>query len=125
MVVYRVENEEGVGPYHSSWYYHSEIGYLHSNSKHPSIQTDKIIEGKIGRLSYDEYKKYFCGFKSLLQYKEWFSLRLRKLLKKHNFKLNIYKIDKRNVIQSDKQIVFKLSKAKFVKTIDLVTMEDI
>ena len=80
MVIYRIQDSEGVGPYRSE--YLNQWCYCgHNSSKHPTPQQEGL------RFS----NEWYCGFESMKQLRSWFSNgELRKL---HRMGLKINRIE--------------------------------
>lgn len=115
MLVYRVEYEDGIGPYQSrnrpreiireiAKYLH-EAYYDHDN--HQCI----IWEDVRGFES-----KHVCGFVSLSQFFYWFTKEMREFLYIGEAKLATYHVYEDNIIFGRFQIAFDKSKAKLIGT---------
>jgi len=88
--VWRVEDEQGRGPYKfgnsSKWGYDS---YSHTyDNGHPTIRMD-FKERDLSAVRFDDgdTPECICGFVSLAQYRKWFDENERKRLAKAGFKI--------------------------------------
>jgi hypothetical protein len=104
MIVFRIENEDGVGPYqkHSGKILFERMCEEHSDKNHPNYRDD-----------FDNYYYPFVfGFHSRQLYKTWFGGFIT-LMRTHGFKLSKYEIDPLKIIigKSGKQIIFRKSDA--------------
>ncbi len=115
MIIYRVENEEGKGPYHANL---PGISYLSYDHRPPSYTLEKWDV-----LEYDNMRKYHFGFPNLKALKEWFEEDFNRLAK-HGFWVNKYK-GKGNVFdKTDKQLVFNKEKSILLETITIEYVEE-
>lgn len=105
IIVYRVENYEGLGPYQGQSYGPlSKLCHKHNNSNYPCL-----VEDFYGTMpSWD----YVFGFQSYQHYKKWF-FGFIGLMRSHGFKLSKYEIESSKIIigKSGKQIIFQKSDA--------------
>lgn len=84
MLVYRVENDEGFGPYQYLWEYTYDILVSHDNESHPSPYVDWVDGG------WFKYRDdLFCGLISLEHLKKWFEGWLD-VLTEHGFQIVTY-----------------------------------
>jgi hypothetical protein len=107
--VWRVENDDGQGPYRKGnsdkWNYEE---YSHSASNgHPTASKD-FTENEMRRVSYylyqEEKSKALFGFTSIQQYKKWFNKSERKRIAEVGFKLHRKKASK--AIRSEFQCLY-------------------
>lgn len=108
IVLYRIEhNETELGVFKHNVNYikpqwnDDRLKALELRTKElPTPYTDKILK----KLKFN--KDYYCGFKSLRQYKYWFKNNESKILiNEYNFSL--YEITVKTALIGDKQIAFK------------------
>lgn len=102
MLVYRVEDSEGRGPYRK------RAGYVHEWSKdenghndynHPSPYQD-------GLPGMWDMESYICGFKSKAQLKAWFSEEELSNLEALGFSIKTFEVPKSDVKVGGKQVIF-------------------
>lgn len=108
MIVYRIENKEGKGPYQDQSYGPlSKLCWSHNNSNYPDLCQDFY-----GLVSFDYNFDFVFGFQSRQLYKSWFGGFIT-LMRSHGFKLSKYEIDPEKIIvgKSGKQIIFRKSDA--------------
>jgi hypothetical protein len=103
--VYRVERENGTGPYRSVTCY-SDFHREFDSGRHPLPSTDGID---------DPYGELF-GFPSKRLFRRWFNEQERERLAEHDFKLSVYSVPKEHVRRGSKQCVFKPENAKLMRT---------
>lgn len=114
VMIWRVENEYGSGPYHGRGnvredMYASFFRLAQASFRRPTIFTDRGLSGMFNR---QDYWKMSCGFKDIEEYQWWFRGQDVKLfLEKSGFKLVKYRCPSEFVIQSKRQLVFDKSKA--------------
>jgi hypothetical protein len=106
MIVYRVENKRGEGPYTrrrkvSDWLCDRHVDI----EKHPSLVEDGIYEWK---------RAHKCGFSSLKKLKAWFDKEELKALYEAKFDIVRYEVDKKDVLVGKKQVMFNRRKARRV-----------
>lgn len=71
MVIYRVENKDGIGIYKGGHYLNSGLNWNDGN--HPSIWANcGDISRFVSKLDYTEMKDYHVGCSSIDQLKHWF-----------------------------------------------------
>lgn len=112
VLIYRVEREDGEGPYYGK---HGLYLQLYIDGSKPVPNADDISI---------EYTIHRCAFNSLYQYKEWFNTRhSRQELNNHRFFIYEYEVDKKDIKEGKHQIVFKydisLRNGKRRNTIDM------
>ena len=106
MLVYRIENKRGQGPYCSNHKYQDWLCDRHSDiEKHPSPVEDGI---------YEWTKSHKCGFSSLKKLKAWFNTEELKALYAAKFDIVRYEVDKKDVLVGQKQVMFNRRKARRV-----------
>ncbi len=113
-LVYRVEDEYGVGPY-DGYIYRTGLEFLREHSTQNGHPASKFI-----RCNYS--RDYYCGFKSITQLKKWFNQNERSALHSHGLKLSVYKVSETKYKKDKKQVVFLRSRAKLV---DMKSLEEI
>ena len=110
-----------VGPYyngdtHSSYF---EIHGTPDYDRHPAPEdidtlTIKLMEKNFSRLS------DFCfGFSTVSQLEDWFNHDELNTLRDKSFKLSVYSVDCDDIIETDKQVLFKPDSASIIHRIDL------
>ena len=109
MLIYRIENKRGQGPYcskHKDQYLRCWLCDRHSDiEKHPSPDEDGIYEWK---------RVHKCGFSSLRKLKAWFNKEELKALYEAKFDIVRYEVDKKDVLVGQKQVMFNRRKARRV-----------
>lgn len=94
------------GPYGVSGIVNSyewDVCNRHSNNEtHPPVDFDK----KLNFCSKTMTNRFYCGFESIEQLKNWFNSRELNLLKSLDFVIREYKVPKKNIRFGDKQVVF-------------------
>lgn len=113
MNVYRVEKEDGEGPYF--WSASRWTRRTHSSmSGHPNPYDDEglkhwlnMIKSVNPELLEDYARKYSFGFKSMKDLEAWFNEDELKNLKKLGFNIVVYAVDIKNVIAGHKQVMFR------------------
>lgn len=113
MLVYRVETEDGKGPYrgmtgHPDPEFHYRLARNHSDYAHPAAEVDGIDVWKLDL-------SYACGFGSLEALYTWFGDAMYKL-ESVGFRLNIF--DAPDVEEGRNQLMFDRPKATKLKTYD-------
>jgi hypothetical protein len=113
MRIYRVENDEHLGPYIVTSFIRAWASSLHNDSKHPppwedfggsAFETDWKVGMKDARF----------GFATLGQFKCWFTVIERRKLRKLGFKLAIYEVEKSFAKRSACQALFDITKARLM-----------
>lgn len=108
MLVYRVEKENGEGPY-----VNTHIPHVSSHtSRHFDTHPNPYMEG----ISFTD--KDFCGFESVASLKAWFDT-CNEPLHSAGYSMSIYSVSKRKVKFGTYQLVFQRDKAKLRKRIPL------
>jgi len=121
MIVYRVENHKGYGPYDESLWNSNDLDCIrikykdmlwhHDRSRqHPATYLDGLRTGDTRR----------HGFASIEDYLAWFDLKWRLGMAMSGFALSTYDVPKVEVGRSGKQVVFKMKEAEFVKCQPLI-----
>lgn len=104
MIIYRIEHNDGIGPYFKQAGQWCEQN--HCNDFHPSPEMEGLP------LDYD----YYCGFKNKKSLTKWFNSKELKNLKELGFKLVKYKVHPKYVHVGKYQVIFNKKKAKlFIK----------
>ena len=109
MLIYRIENSKGIGPYHSKIIYSIESRDMFCWERCPGPIEDTIYEAN---------EEFYYGFKSMWQLRRWFNKQVRKEIVKHSyttdFYYSIYKVDPSHVKIGKKQVAFIKNKAKLI-----------
>lgn len=114
ITVYRVEDEEGIGPYKSSS--SSVVEYLRCHNlmwdTHPSILIDAGV--------YSD--NYYCGFRNHEQLLSWFDSKLG-ILHRHGFKVAAYRVPFTSVALglSGRQLAFIKEDAVLVRKMNILS----
>jgi len=114
MIVYRLEDANGCGPYYLTTKLADELDYAHSyleRSDHPVASRDCYWLPLKQLIRSDGYR---CAFTSVEQYRKWFKGYLTKL-KTAGYKLVSYRVAKRYVAFGAFQVMFIPTKAKKLK----------
>lgn len=113
ILIFRVENLYKNGPYSQG---PGPIEW--SDTKHP---TPGQVKEKVAKVfGWDELHKFYYGFRSLDELKNWFDLNDRRRLDYHHgFFVSVYEIPKRYCFFGNKQAMFLKSKAKFKYDLDI------
>ena len=107
MLVYRIEGENGMGPYWDSPI--REMGAKHSKgNSHPNPTEEDL----------DISSSFFCGFPTLDPMKVWFK-GWRSKMNKMGFRLKVYEIPHIHVQIGDKQLVFEKEFVREVKSLPI------
>lgn len=120
--VWRIENKYGAGPYNGhgninilvNAYFKRRLGLQSTkmDSSRPNVLDDPSLSGKFNHT-------WFCGFRTLAEYKLWFSSYVvRNLLKENGFFLALYMVNKENTVHSVQQSIFKRDNATLVGVYD-------
>lgn len=112
MLVLRVENPSGVGPYNGERW-NIELPYT---EWHVTPMKDKGID------RYPEPDE-FCGFTGMSQLKQWFAGYF-KGLHESDYRLSLYRCPKESVTIGEKQVIFNRSDAKKVREFSLSMFRD-
>ncbi len=106
MIVWRIENEQGQGPYHGVPSLYRAFN-CEANSMHPSPGTDGIKNYR------DD--EHVCGFISIGKMHDWFDRDYKKWLRKNEYLLAQYKAKPYNVKIGRKQCVFDKVRATLIE----------
>lgn len=119
ILVYRVEQADGTGPYWGKtrgfgWYYKTKCN--HNSLKRPTPQESS----KMIKQSKDfPISDYHFAFYSLSSLKAWFSKSDRKLLYEDEYQVSVYKVPKVSYIKIRKQCLFIKEDSEFIEKIDI------
>jgi hypothetical protein len=98
MIVYRVENKNGVGPYYGTDNWCEWQTRWHDSPSHPPPFLDGI----------DVYaKKDLCGFASFKKLRDWFESEELVELRKLGFRVRRIRVPRSKVKFGEKQVVFR------------------
>lgn len=105
MIVYRVENWKGEGPYRAGYRTTSldYLNYRESTYFHPLPYEDGI----------EHSNDHFFGFANFVAFYAWFGHTLRELSMNGCF-LCEYEVDDRYVIKGKRQLAFRKDRAKLI-----------
>jgi hypothetical protein len=117
MIVWRVQNSNGEGPYNAGLNISDELNAAHRNEEHPIPMNDGIPCMFYGEIYSDcGTPKYYCsGFRTKKELKVWFDGWLEKL-QNRGFSITKLKVPKKSVHLGKKQLTFLSSDAKSVST---------
>jgi hypothetical protein len=107
MYVFRVETENGEGPYTSDKYraIARPLGMKHTGCKlRPSPYTE----------DFSNFYNYHFGFSSIKLFREWFGDSWAEL-KKMGCRLKAYRIDAEHVMCGSKQVCFRKERATLIR----------
>lgn len=113
MRVFRVEDDDHLGPYRvqSKWYERFASRYENDFNRYPT----PAREGLEGIYFHDNAGDWLCGFASLAKLHAWFGPHLKDL-RKHGYRVVEYEVAGRHVNAGKKQVIFDSSKARPVVT---------
>jgi hypothetical protein len=114
MLVYRVEDDKGCGPYRGDNHVDG-MGEKHSDSDHPAPGDDG--------LPFLPADTMHCGFASLDQFKAWFDQHDRWDLGVNGFRLCVFESDL--VDHGDKQVMFHRERARLVEVLHVIGLHPI
>lgn len=97
MIVYRVETENGFGPYYT------ENGPDLFNRRHDGTPNRPFLDLYI-RIKHRTYHKF--GFCSICHLEKWFDADDMKILNKNNYGISKYLVEDKDVIQDECQLIF-------------------
>lgn len=124
MLVYRIENGLGEGPYCSNSKISLKLSNYHIGlDRAPSPESDGIkgfnpFNGPV--IDTD----YIFGFESIESLKSWFIKPERYGLAGEGYVCTLYEVDEKNVIFGKKQLVYNKTCASVIKYIDLINFKD-
>lgn len=133
MLVYRVEDPKGMGPYSQedaderSTITAVRFRVMHNNSEnHPALMDDEILIKKVinskerfGKVAYPYVTSTaLFGFISLSSFNAWFGEH-RDMLREGGFKISVFEVPADDVIYSEKQAMFISERATLVKSIEV------
>jgi hypothetical protein len=98
MIVYRVENKNGVGPYDGTGIWSLWQTRDHVEPSHPGPKDDGI-DFKSG--------EYICGFASYRKLRDWFEAEELVALRKLGFRVRRIRVPRSKVKFGKKQVVFR------------------
>lgn len=105
MIVWRVENKEGFGPYQAL----DDYGWDHQNQDHqPRPWDDLDFDGH-------EIRDYRFGFSSQEQMQAWFGDKDRAFLASHGFELVLYDVPPDAILTGEKQVAFKRDQSTLIE----------
>lgn len=98
MIIYRVEDKDGIGPYQSTnWDFPQHQKKIHNGPSHPNPEMEALERG------WSDH----CGFDSIQKLKRWFAIEDRKFFGKRGFKLVVFDVPEHLIKQGKRQLVFK------------------
>jgi hypothetical protein len=111
MKVYRIESENGIGPYQNGA--RDKIPKLYSHTgcpNHPCPWNDGI--------SNIDFDNEYCGFSSIEQLNKWFH-GFKAPLRRLGYKMAVYEVEEKFVNSGTRQLVFNKSESKLTKKIQI------
>lgn len=119
IIVYRVENQDGCGPYRTGslrgkqhevgeWLNSQYVKLDEIRHKRPMPYSDGIFEH-----TDDDY----CGFHGIKKLRQWFTKEELQKLQEAGFQINKYKVPKELVIDGNRQVMFRKKAAKKLATV--------
>lgn len=125
MLVYRLEDDEGNGPYE----YHSQGSKLH-NSSHilpcPHSRSEKRqLRDFWNKTDYTLREHYQCGFSSLEQLFAWFDKRKLKCYHNQTIKISIYDVKETHMIDGYYQCIFLREDSRLAQRVSLTALHDL
>lgn len=123
MLVYRVENSKGKGP----WAGQCSIPICDATEWHPNRNPGPYDDEPIARWYRDhtwgDISKYHFGVQNIALYNDWFRTYEQKLaLHNSGFSLNQYEVDYRDAVIGDKQVIFRKNCAMFITSISCIAV---
>lgn len=110
MLVYRVEDTEGIGPYQSEHCTECmEVSMFFLEKHVRPVSTVRWDPEDLWPAPKDIDEDEFCGFETPLQFFDWFDSEDRAELNKGCFRLVIYEVDE--VKHYPRQVTFKIEEA--------------
>lgn len=112
MIVYRVENASGVGPYHGSMWHPSR----HQNKlTHPNPMWDEgMCEEWARRVGGMYGSQYVFGFKSMEQLHEWFNAEELEHVREYKYDIVAFEVAETDVIMGERQLAFVRASAQML-----------
>ena len=126
MIVYRIENDRGLGPYEEAYLmqFHHEFFRDEDDENrwflsHPSPWKDpRSLQRVFKDNNYYNFSKYHCGFSTIKQMKAWFDKdNYFHWLHEHGFKLVVYRGPAR---YGEYQAIVKKSEAVKIREVSLL-----
>lgn len=125
MIVYRVEDGEGRGPYRC-YCSNADLAQMwerHRGEQWPIPYRDRLLYDRMPHHTIeDQYR--FC-FASMTSFHAWFSDDDRDILHRADFRLSVYEVPAEQVVEGDKQALFKASEALRLSSTSLFSIEGI
>lgn len=107
MIVYRIENDDGEGPYNceKEWPLQYKMRNEHSTNERPNVYVDGCYIGSNGLSGFDSLDRLLWWFDGWVEH-----------LENCGFRTSAYKVDKDYVQMSEsgKQLTFEPYRARFV-----------
>jgi hypothetical protein len=108
-IVYRIQKENGIGPYHcyvscSSW---QDEFHTADNGRPGPYEDEGFSAYSLDEALGANSENHYFGFKSLEDLMRWFNETERQKLAKHGYK--IYLVEARQVWYGKRQVIFKPS----------------
>ena len=124
MLVYRVEDSNGVGPYRNWMSIGVFLKYKHAKltERTPTPTEDgmSVFDDAYCSGSTNDYR---FGFDSIEALKNWFDDEDRVKLSDDCFMCSVFEIDDDRVIMGAKQLAFDLLKAEKINSLDLINFD--
>lgn len=115
-MAWRVENRYGEGPYRSRAdicnlldCISKESSIFHKNDRTPTPYDDKKLSDTFNLMGQSITDEWFCGFKTIQDYQNWFMHRsVRDLLHHTGFFLSQYALEDSDIVIGDRQAMLKI-----------------
>jgi len=112
MMVWRVQNRRGQGPYRDNnkdieVYDWAKRVSRHNNYKHPNPRQDSLLVPIVGDFNEKKWGNYRCGFLNNTQARKWFTTGEFKSMAKFGFHLVQVEAEDDSILLGTSQIIFK------------------
>jgi hypothetical protein len=112
MIVWRVEDATGRGPYNSRYFTAAGLD-KHQGMEYPTPGEESILYMPGGR----------CGFVSRAKLAEWFKVDCRRKLHEFGFGISVFEVSEEDVYEGRKQVIFDITQAKLISKHRLYPLE--
>jgi len=110
ITVYRIEHTKTKqGPYQGVDSYRAWAVNNHNAKCRPTPTEDNKLREVWSKLNNEQQDKFKFGFSTKKGLLRWFSEKEISKLKQLNFNVVKYKVDAKNVVKGERQVIFKLS----------------
>lgn len=115
MIVFRIEDDEGRGPYDRYVKFNHDRWSSWSTSIRPGPRDDGIKNFS---------SEHFFGFSDIDDLTCWFTIKDRKGFRKHKMMVSIYEVDEKNIKKGGKQVAFLKRKSLRVGYMDVYKLAE-